>query len=310
MESGYLEARTSGSTGSPKIIRLPQQMVRASAWRTINFFGLTAESHLHSCISPEFIGGKMMVIRALELGCTLTYEPPSNRPVIGDQPVDLLAVVPSMMWDLVKRQAEGNLPEIRNIIIGGAPVPPPLRSAIAESGLNSFETYGMTETASHIALRKVSNEDDTHFYPLDGIRINTDPRGCLAIEIEGISDRIVTNDIAEISADGGFLILGRADNVIITGGRKVFPEQIERKISHLINGDFIISSRPSEKWGEELIIIAEYDQDLDKSTVLEIFKNILAPHERPRDILTEKLERTTSGKVIRKKLSGSGNKSS
>ena len=135
--SDMLYAHTSGSTGSPKHIRLPMETVKKSAWRTIRFFGLNENSHLHSCVSARFIGGKMMVVRAMELGCRFSFEIPSNRPRLADAGrLDLLAVVPSMMWDIAARHKSGTSPEIRNIIVGGAPIPDSLRKTIAESGLN------------------------------------------------------------------------------------------------------------------------------------------------------------------------------
>lgn len=303
--SAMLDAHTSGSTGTPKHIRLPMDMVRKSTWRTIRFFRLDAASRLHSCVSARFIGGKMMVIRALELGCRFTYEPSSNRPHLDESSrIDLLAVVPSMMWDITERHKSGTLPEIRNIIVGGAPIPDSLRRAIAESGLNAYETYGMTETASHIALRRIE-ADQQPFSLLDGIAITTDERGCLVINLEGCPP-VVTNDIASILSGNEFRILGRADNAIITGGRKVFPEDIERRIAHLIPGDFIITSRPSDKWGQELLLRCPSIPGYSDNGIFPVperlkadLEAILEPHERPHALLVAPVAYTANGKPVR-----------
>lgn len=309
--SDMLYAHTSGSTGSPKHIRLPMETVKKSAWRTIRFFGLNENSHLHSCVSARFIGGKMMVARAMELGCRFSFEIPSNRPRLADAGrLDLLAVVPSMMWDIAARHKSGTSPEIRNIIVGGAPIPDSLRKTIAESGLNAYETYGMTETASHIALRRI-NKEEIPFTVLEGIEISTDGRGCLVIK-QDECEPLTTNDIAEIISDREFRILGRADNVIITGGRKVHPEDIEKRIgqtvSRFIPGDFIITSRPSQKWGEEVILQVNNTPPSSAlvagfnpvpAQLAEALAYILAPHERPHAILAAPIVYTPTGKPIR-----------
>ncbi len=312
-----LEAHTSGSTGVPKPIHLPIGMVCESARRTIGFFGLTARSHIHSCVSARFIGGKMMVVRALEAGCGFSYEIPSNRPELATlSRIDLLAVVPSMMWHILKRKEEGTLPDVRNIIVGGAPVPEPLRQAIASSGLKVYETYGMTETASHIALRRIESIERP-FIPLPGIDISLDSRGCLVIDINsGREKPITTNDLARVYVRGRFMILGRADNMIITGGRKVSPENIERRIAHLIQGEFIITSRPSDKWGREIVLHAPSLGDTGVMNGVDsqpIYKpipehlsramaRILSSHERPRALITSPLSHTPNGKIIRHPL--------
>lgn len=324
--SPTLTAHTSGSTGEPHAIELPMSMVRRSAMRTIRALHLDAGSRLHSCVSARFIGGKMMVVRSLELGCRFTFEPASNRPLLTADRIDLLAVVPSMMWDILRRAEAHTLPQIGNIIIGGAPIAGPLRRAIAACGLNAFETYGMTETASHIALRRV---DDTEppFTLLDGISIDTDARGCLVIAADG-HQPVVTNDVVEICGRNEFRVLGRADNVIITGGRKVYPEEIERRIAHLLPGEFIITSRPSDKWGEEIALqcpaladadaavsdahadAAVSDAESNSAQTVEIparlreaFEQLLAPHERPRVLITEALRHTPNGKIKRRNRS-------
>ena len=145
--------RTSGSTGTPKEIRLPKEQVSASARRTLQFFNLDSHSHFHSCLAPDYIGGKMMMVRALECGGSFTLGPPSNRPLsdyTGD-PIDLLCVVPSQMRHIL--QNIDTLPELGAILIGGSPIPDDLRIQIAQSRLQCWETYGMTETASHWPYR-------------------------------------------------------------------------------------------------------------------------------------------------------------
>lgn len=221
-----VQCRTSGSTGTPKSIMLPKTEMSKSARRTIRHFGLDRFSHLHSCISPDFIGGKMMAVRAEETGARLTWETPSNRPLLqaGQDAIDLLAVVPSQMEYILSHI--DIMPEIRAIIIGGSAIPAALRSRIAESGLNAWETYGMTETASHIALRRVT-EPQSPFRVLDGISIGLDNESRLVVEIDGWQ-KIVTNDMVRILDRREFVVTGRYDNVIISGGVKIHPSRLKR----------------------------------------------------------------------------------
>jgi O-succinylbenzoic acid--CoA ligase len=297
-ESTYIKAYTSGSTGKPKEIRLDKSFVTQSALRTISFFNLTQQSHLHSCISPDFIGGKMMMIRANIAGCKFTYETPSNRPVItsedGSLP-DLVALVPSQMIHVVANASKW---EKVTFIIGGSPIPADLRKAIASAKLVAYETYGMTETASHIAIRRVEYNEQP-FITLPGIKVFLDSRGCLNINIDNKTS-IITNDIATIFNNNSFSIKGRIDNVIISGGKKISPEDIEHKIeSSIINRKFMITSRPDPKWGEAVILLIE-GEPTDISTLTETLRKLLNPWEMPKQIeFTKTIPTTASGKILR-----------
>lgn len=295
----HIICRTSGSTGNPKEICLPKSEMRKSAWRTIRFFALDSSSHLHSCVSPDYIGGKMMAVRAYETGAELTWEKPSNRPLekYDRTAIDLLAVVPSQMIHILDNLHD--MPEIRAVIIGGAPIPAHLRERIEESGLNAWETYGMTETASHIALRRVTATTGT-FIPLDGIRVYADSESRLVIEMEGWQ-RIVTNDMADIAEDGGFTIYGRYDNVIITGGKKVHPEEVEEILEHELGVPVMISSLPDEKWGERVIMTIEDGLDSGADTnIISKCKNLLPKECVPKEIRHTRVARTENGKKKRK----------
>ena len=301
----WLEAHSSGSTGVPKTIRLPKELVRTSALATNDFFGITADSLLYSCVAPHFIGGKMMLIRALEAHARFAFETPSNTPtglLTIDSPIDLLAVVPSQMYWILNNVER--LPQLRNIIIGGSAIPPSLREAIAASQLNAFETYGMTETASHIALRPVTLTP-VAFTPLPGVHISLDNRGCLRVEREGF-EAVQTNDLAKLYNDGTFEILGRFDNVIVTGSRKVIPDEIESVLSDYMSGDFAVSWITDDKWGA-LVTLCTTDSTLSepqpRQSLAEIISSRLEPHQRPRLLIgVDDLPRTAMGKLDRPAL--------
>lgn len=320
-EAGPLEAHTSGSTGSPKRILLPRELALVSARRSVRHFGLTPNSVIHLMLSPDYIAGKMAVIRALEAGCTLTWEEASSHPLRGeDKPenITLLPAVGSQVEGMAELKAAGRLSHVEHLLLGGAPLNSEMRHAAVMLADNVWESYGMTETASHVALRRLNREkpdDVPAFTPLPGISVSLDERGCLVVEsVE--TGRLVTNDLAEMTEDGGFRIIGRADNVIITGGLKVIPEKIEEQLRHFLPGkEFYIAARPHIKWGNELILIVEApeeemerfvecDEMLYGATPLsQILKNEFKPHERPRQVLlVPQLERTSTGKIKRRKL--------
>ena len=305
-ENDFISVVTSGSTGSPKTIHLKKVFVEKSALRTIDFFNLTSGSLLHSCVSPDFIGGKMMAVRARLANARLSWEKPSNTPLISfpkNLEINLLAVVPSQMLYLLENS--GSLPSIKNIIIGGAPIHPDLKDKIADSGLNAFETYGMTETASHIALRKI-NKENIPFKTLPGISVGLDQDGCLIINLDE-KQRIFTNDYAELLSPHEFFIKGRRDCMIISGGRKINPVEIEEKISRFIDVPFFVSSIPDEKWGQKLVIYIENKSEAEKCAELykeenlkAAFKQVLENWQVPKEIIyLNHLPKTPNGKIKR-----------
>lgn len=299
----FITARTSGSTGAPRPIKLNKGMVRESALRTISYFNLTSDSHLHSCIAPDFIGGKMMLIRALCCGAHFTFETPSNRPLTGlcrEAHLNMVSVVPSQMRYIIDRLDD--MPTVDYYLVGGSALSPDLRCAIADAGVKAYESYGMTETASHIALRKIERWP-TPFEPLPGIEISLDDRGCLVIGM-GEYGEIVTNDIATLGPDGQFEIKGRADHVIITGAKKVHPAEVEAKIAGLFpDNDICLTSRPDPLWTNRIVLLVETDLPLDIDSLIMRMREILPAHEVPKEILgVRHLERTDSGKIVRKRL--------
>lgn len=297
----YIIAHTSGSTGIPKEICLNKELVCTSAKRTIDFFSLSKMSHLHLCLSPDYIAGKMMIVRSLLSKAWLTHESPSNTPLMnydGSQ-IDLIAVVPSQLIHLIDNIDKY---DIRNLIVGGSAIPPDLRQRVVSSGINAYETYGMTETASHVALRKIEHRSDLPYFALPGISFSQDDRECLVIHMEGY-DKIITNDIVDLVDNQHFIIHGRIDNVIISGGLKIHPLELEDKIRYILpqGTTFYISSRKSTKWGEEIILIIEDDAEIiDGTKILTQLRDFMPSYQVPKDVLfVHQIKRTDSGKIIR-----------
>jgi len=306
-ESEYVVAHTSGSTGIPKEIHLAKELMRQSAQRTINALHLAPGGRLHLPLSTDYIAGKMMVVRARLLDAELTCEEPSNyilRNADHSRPIDLLAVVPSQLVDMLEHLDK--LPVIHNIIVGGSAISPSLRRKLQLSGLNAYETYGMTETASHVALRHISQPETGPFKALPGIRFSLDIRGCLVIEYENNEwPSLATNDMARLIDHRSFILLGRYDNVIITGGKKVNPELLEQMIAPLMpeNVVFFITSRPCEKWTNEIVLAIEAQSCCisDKEIEARLRQTGWPHHLLPKHIVRmQRLPRTSSGKLIRK----------
>ena len=299
-QQNFIIAKTSGSTGTPKLIKLNKDFICKSAERTINFFKLNRNSRLHSCISPDYIGGKMMAVRAILAKAALTWEVPSNKPLKNidkNEVLDLVAVVPSQMIFLIENK--NKIPDVRNIIIGGSSIHSELRKKIIHSRFNAYETYGMTETASHIALRKI-NKENIPFVTLPGIRVDKDDDNCLKILFDS-GEEIQTNDIAEIVSDHEFFIKGRRDHIIISGGKKINPFEIEEKISPLIPSDFCITGFSDEKWGQKVVLIIR-GKEKDFKNLRNRLREIIKPWELPKDILYVKfLQHSENGKIIRPK---------
>lgn len=303
---------TSGSTGAPKEILLSKEFMKASALRTVDFFGITSDSRLHTCLDFDYIASKMMTVRADVANCLLTSEIPSNRPLMAisfTEKIDLLSVVPSQMDGILR---SGNVWNgIRSILIGGAPIPDALRHRISLSGYEVWESYGMTETASHIALRKVTEDPSIPFDTLPGIEVATDERGCLTIDLPD-SNTIVTNDIAETISTTQFRILGRLDDCINSGGIKILPQMLETILGGFIASDYAISSIPDTKWGEKLVLVAERSDDGFSDEFMKAAigvrlnqyrKKLNLGAKSPKDIIfVNSLPRTSNGKINRKEL--------
>jgi O-succinylbenzoic acid--CoA ligase len=297
-DSKFIEAKTSGSTGNPKPILLPKSAMKMSAEMTGKFFGLKKGDSALLCLPVGFIAGKMMVVRAIEIGLKLYCVQPKSKLDLLDFPkIDFVPMTPMQVENSLE-----SLPTIKTLLIGGAALSDSLRSILLKYDTACYESYGMTETITHIGLKKIT---ETNFQVLAGIEIYTDERGCLVIQTPYFPEEVVTNDLVEIINSQEFKWLGRIDNVINSGGIKLIPEKIEQKLKPFLNPDFIISSLPDEILGEKLILIVEgnsipeidYSQtDLNK---YEIPKAIFVLNEFPRTE-AEKLKRSAINELIQK----------
>ncbi|MEW4924674.1 AMP-binding protein [Algibacter sp. 2305UL17-15] len=293
----HLIVQTSGSTGKPKKLKIQKQAMVNSAIITGDFFNLTPGKKVLNCLPSNFIAGKMMMVRAIVLGLEVDMVVPSSLPRIDyEKDYDFCAFTPMQLKNFAKY-----LKSIKTVIVGGGRVSNHIKELVKDKKPQVYETYGMTETVSHIAVKKLNNftdsESDGYFKTLPNISISQDDRGCLVIDAPNLSDKkIVTNDIVKIHSENEFELLGRFDNVINTGGIKVYPEQVEAKLQDIMPNRFFIGSVQDDTFGDKIIMVIEgQEKPIDKS----IF-DVLEKYEKPKAVyFVNKFMETASGKVHR-----------
>jgi O-succinylbenzoic acid--CoA ligase len=301
--SEVIRVKTSGTTGKPKEITFRKSQAISSAKMTCEYFGLNKNTNTLLCLSTEYIGGKMMVVRAFVSGMNLITVGPSSNPLSGlNKRIDFASMVPLQVNNILQAEKTKNkFLSISNVIIGGAPVSPLLESMLTNCSNNVYSTFAMTETLSHVALKKLSGKDRTdYFETLPGITILTDDRECLAINAPVLSeDLIITNDVVEIINSTRFRWLGRYDNVINSGGIKIHPEMIEQKLAAFVKHiRFFITSLPDEKLGQKVVMVVECLQNFDINQIIDRAEITLSKYETPKEYYrTEIFLETFTGKI-------------
>lgn len=301
--SPTLSLRTSGSTGEPKEICVQKRHMVASARRTCSVLGVQTGDTSLLCMPLDYIAGRMVCVRAWECGLQLIAVEPSLHPLAGlRQSPSFAAMTPTQVYETLQVPAEATLLRgIRVLLIGGGGIGNQLAQQLQDVP-GAWSTYGMTETLSHIALRRVS---EPAYRPLPGVRLTLDGRGCLVItdETVGVHD-LVTNDMAQLLHDGSFRIIGRADNIVCSGGLKWQLEELENRLSPL-DIPFLLTSVPDERLGEALVLL--YKQPLLEEephnlsdTLRRKCQTLLPKHAVPRHYLpVPELPYTATGKPDR-----------
>ena len=301
-DSPYVQVQTSGSTGAPKPMLVEKERMLASARITCDFLGLKSGDTALLCMSLDYIAGKMMVVRALERGLRLVSVLPSGHPLaaLDDDVIDFAAMVPLQVYNALQVSAERErLMKVRQLIIGGGAIDEALAEALKVFPNAVWSTYGMTETLSHIALRRLSGSEASDCYtPFPSVRVSLSPDGCLVIEAPAVCDGpLVTNDIAELLPDGRFRILGRKDNVICSGGIKIQIEEVERQLRPHLQSPFLITRRPDRKFGEVCVLLTEGDA----AAASLVCERVLSKYHRPRLCLhVARIPLTETGKPARR----------
>lgn len=298
-----MQLHTSGSTGAPTILLADKKAMLASAELSCRVFGLKAGQQALLCLPLQYVAGKMMVVRALAAGLHLLVREPSSTPMERVfTPVDFAAMVPMQAARTLAHPGGAEaLGRIRTLLLGGGFIDPGLEAALQSLHCRIYASYGMTETLSHIALRRVNGPDASDAYtPLPGVHLSRDEEGALQLSVPHLGiNHLQTNDMAELLPDGRFLILGRRDAVINSGGIKIQAEELENKLQALISGISVLAlPAPHPELGECVALLwegtAEAEQELRRACEQE-----LPRHHRPHHILRITLPRTDGGKPAR-----------
>ncbi len=317
--------QTSGSTGVPKEILLTRKQIIASAKMTAKAFDLQAGDTAFCCLNVDYIAGMMMLVRAFEVGMNLIVVEPSSNPFIGiekhlyllstNRGRNFFAFVPLQIQTILDESPK--LLEILNsakaIIIGGASLNESILEKIQKIYRPVYATYGMTETITHIAIKRINGSAKTDFFKtLAGVSINLNNENCLMIKSKSLGSQwITTNDVAEIVNKNCFVLHGIIDNVINSGGVKIQLEKIEKVGEQVLRklqleGRSFVFSLPDEKLGERMIFVLEKKVsdktssmiDSIKIDILKAFKEILPKFEVPKEVFfVEKMLETATGKI-------------
>ncbi len=307
-DSEYVEVKTSGSTGEPKRMLVEKRRMLNSARITCDFLGLKAGDAALLCMSTDYIAGKMMVVRSIERGLKLIEVPPSGHPLNNSQlstlhsPLSFAAMVPMQVYNTLQVPEERErLMQIRHLIIGGGAIDEAIEAELRTFPHAVWSTYGMTETLSHIALRRISGPEASEWYtPFRTVKLSTTSEGCLVIDAPEVCvQTLTTNDIVELKPDGRFRILGRKDNVICSGGIKIQMEEVEQCLKKYMRVPYIISKRKDEKFGEIVVLLTEGDTAEAKA----VCEKVLPKYHQPKVYLhIDKIPLTETGKPARKKI--------
>ena len=293
-----VSVRTSGSTGQPKEISLKKSAMILSAQRTLNHFEIQEGATAFLCVSPDTIAGKMMIVRAI-VGNLVLYvgDTQSNPNLPEDISFDLCAMVPMQLMTILQSNV-AQLNKIRVNLIGGGPISDAAIEKLNLSGNNAYHTFGMTETISHIAVRSIGKHTESAYAVLSDVDIDV-VDGKLVINDQLLqSGPIYTNDLVVKIDDSHFKWIGRADFVILSGGKKFYAEEIEVKLQKLIEEPFFIGALNDETLGQCVVVYVESSDPLHFTKLQ--FKGILPTHQIPKEaIFLKSFVRTESGKIDR-----------
>ncbi len=304
-----IRASTSGTTGPPKWMAIPRRDLVNSARATADAFELNEGDRVLLCLPCEYIAGKMMLVRAMALGLDLHVIDPRGSVLenLGttNEHFRFTAMVPLQLHRAIQEDRKRVEEQFDTILLGGGPV-----SAVLEEDLQGLRTkvyqgYGSTETVTHVALRRVNGKAPEELYTaIAGVTFRTDERGCLVVRTPHLSTKEhVTNDLVELTDDRRFHWLGRFDNVILSGGKKIYPEILEARTAGVIPYPHFFISYPDDRLGEAVALVLETDQKPEDvlDEVMPALFSVLTEHELPRRVLALKhFHRTRSGKVMRR----------
>lgn len=303
--SAHMNVRTSGSTGEPKPMQIEKASMVNSARMTCEFLGLQPGNSALLCMPLDYIAGQMMVVRALTAQLDLHVVTPCANPLAHtQQPFAFAAMTPMQVFNSLQHDAQRQrLMAITHLIIGGGAIDAQMAQALKPFPHHVYSTYGMTETLSHIALRRLNGEQASErYYPFASVELSLGPDETLIINAPQVAqETLYTRDIAQIYEDGSFRIQGRKDNIINSGGIKIQAEEVERLLEPIIPAPFAITSIPDEQYGE--IVVLAYEKDYDEQLIRKVLPKYYVPKKtfklNPLPLTeTKKIQRAELKKMV------------
>lgn len=306
-----LKVETSGTTGFPKTMHFTREAAMASARASLHSVPIQPGHQVLLAMDLRYVGAKMLVIRSLISGASLTVVPPSSNPFF-ERDLGIFnysAFVPFQISQILNDQVSTErLEKLETILIGGGDLQPRDEEILLNLKPEFIHTYGMSETLSHVAIRRLKARSN-FFTMLEGYSFEIESEGRLSITTPFIKEKIRTNDLAERISDKNFHWLGRADLMINSGGIKLFPDQIESKVRKVVQEipgveDFILTGMADPKFGEKMIMLMQCKQNLkpEKQAILEQIRTLVGRYEAPKEIhFIDSLERNENGKIDRAK---------
>jgi len=305
--------KTSGSTGIPKEMKISREQMKLSAAKTIQLIGLKQGDKALVCLNTKYIAGIMMLVSGFEAAMEMSIIAPTANPLEqfpSDTYFDFASFVPYQLQSILEDTPEKIpiLNRMKGILLGGAAISPYLEERIQALSVPVYATFGMTETISHIACRRMNGASASHKYTcMPGIEINTNAKGCLTIKGDVTNFKLIeTNDLVEINPPNQFYWIGRTDNVINSGGIKIPVEKLENKISEAfmelkINNRFFITGLPDTEFGQVVALFVEGTlPEGTKSKIVLLLKQKITRYEIPKRIIEiVKFEETPTGKIDR-----------
>jgi len=294
-----VKVNSSGSTGTPKTIAIEKKFMRQSAKKTLEFLQLKKDDTAYLCLSTETIAGKMMVVRSI-VGELKLVVGPISASSLSTYPskIDFTAIVPLQLEHVLSNHPT-RLQSIQSVIVGGAPVSDRLINELSEKQLTVFQTYGMTETISHVAMRKIGFQSEAYYTALPGTSFSLGKQDNLIIHSPDIgAENLETTDAVELLSPTQFSWKGRTDFIINSGGKKIVPEEVEKIISTIIDRPFFISAVEDQSLGQKVILVVEGIESIKISKI--ILAELLPKFQVPKEVVYfNEFVRTANGKINR-----------
>ena len=319
---------TSGSTGRARGARLSRRAFIASEAAHAANLGWLPEDRWLLGMPPAHVGGLSILTRSLIARRCVVLSPGSFDPLqtvrlMAEHRITLCSVVPTMLRALLTlgEPVWTPSPDLRAVLVGGAPMPDALRERAISRSIPALATYGCTEACSQVATQRIEQAGSPGSgAPLKGVELRLQD-GEIQVRGEVLMDGYLdhdrsgapwtsdgwlrTGDLGSFSSDGQLQVQGRSDDLIVTGGENVSPQEVEGWLTTVSGvAAACVFSLPNDVWGEEVVAAIVVDSALyDEIALRDRLVSELAAHKRPkRFCVADALPLNRSGKVDRTRV--------